>query len=234
MAGQKRYAVVSCHVERLLDDAVWAAFSRLQERAPSGFRIAALVRPPDERAGEDPEEWLRRARRAASQGPFGHHTHWGGREQARPLGGDPAGRVLREGEWLRAAGLRPTLFCGGGWYLDGDVAAAAAELGYADCTATSFRPAVSRRGRAEARRARAVPARARRGQSAARASDDAHARDALSERARSPRARRARRARLFSRLRPARPPPQRRPHRRRSRCSRDAAGRPTSIACAPS
>jgi hypothetical protein len=31
-------------------------------------------------------------------------------------------------------------FCGGGWYLDEDVARAVAELGYADCTATSFRP----------------------------------------------------------------------------------------------
>jgi hypothetical protein len=140
MPGLKRYAVVSCHVERLLDDEVWAAFSRLQERVPSGFRIAALIRPPDEPAGEDAEEWLLRARRAAARGPLGHHTHWGGQDQARPRGGDPAERVLREGEWLRAAGLRPTLFCGGGWYLDGGVAAAAAELGYADCTATAFRP----------------------------------------------------------------------------------------------
>ena len=36
--------------------------------------------------------------------------------------------------------MRPTLFCGGGWYTDEGVAEAVAELGYADCTATSFRP----------------------------------------------------------------------------------------------
>jgi hypothetical protein len=33
------------------------------------------------------------------------------------------------------------MFCGGGWYIDAEVAAAAAALGYADCTATAFRPA---------------------------------------------------------------------------------------------
>jgi hypothetical protein len=54
--------------------------------------------------------------------------------------GGPAERVRREGAWLREAGLRPTLFCGGGWYADVDVAEATAELGYADCTATAFDP----------------------------------------------------------------------------------------------
>lgn len=42
--------------------------------------------------------------------------------------------------WLRDHGLEPRLFCGGGWYIDEAVAEAAAELGYADCTATAFRP----------------------------------------------------------------------------------------------
>jgi hypothetical protein len=41
---------------------------------------------------------------------------------------------------MRDAGLPPTLFCGGGWYSDESVAEAVAELGYVDCTATSFRP----------------------------------------------------------------------------------------------
>jgi hypothetical protein len=136
----ERYAVVSCHVERPLDDRAWQLFARLQERRPGGFRIAALMRPPDEEAGEDPALWLERAREAASLGPLGHHTHWGGPGQARPLGGDPAERVQREGAWLREQGLRPTVFCGGGWYLDAEVAGAAAELGYADCTATAFQP----------------------------------------------------------------------------------------------
>jgi hypothetical protein len=141
-----RYAVASCHVERPLDDRVWARFARLQALRPGGFRIAALLRPPDPAAGEDETVWLARAREAARHGPFGHHTHWTSPTHARPSsigsgGGDPGERVRREGAWLREQGLRPTLFCGGGWYMDRSVAAAAAELGYADCTGTSFRPA---------------------------------------------------------------------------------------------
>lgn len=140
MTGEERYAVVSCHVERPLDDRVWSAFARLQERRPGGFPIAALLRPPDESAGEDPERWLVRAREAADRGPLGHHTHWEAPDHARPLSGDPGARVTQEGTWLVERGLRPTLFCGGGWYFDARVAAAVASLGYADCTATSFRP----------------------------------------------------------------------------------------------
>jgi hypothetical protein len=135
-----RYAVVSCHVERPLDDEVWRVFSALQARRPGGFRIAALMRPPDATAGEDERFWLERAREAAARGPFGLHTHWTAPDHARPTGGDPAERVRREGEWLAERGLEATLFCGGGWYIDPDVAAAVAELGYADCTGTSFRP----------------------------------------------------------------------------------------------
>jgi hypothetical protein len=132
----ERYAVVSCHVERPLDDRAWERFSRLQAR----FRIAALMRPPDVAAGEDPGLWLERARIAAAHGPLGHHTHWGGPGQARPVGGDPAERVRLEGDWLRQQGIQPTVFCGGGWYFDPEVASAVAELGYADCTATAFKP----------------------------------------------------------------------------------------------
>jgi hypothetical protein len=135
-----RYAVASCHVERPLDDRVWSRFSRLQASRPGGFRIAALLRPPDPAAGEDETVWLARAREAAARGPLGHHTHWTSPTHARPTGGDPGERVRREGAWLREQGVRPTLFCGGGWYMDASVAQAVAELGYADCTATSFRP----------------------------------------------------------------------------------------------
>ena len=138
--GDTRYAVVSCHVERPLDDAVWSRFSRLQRRRPGGFAIAALLRPPDAAAGEDAALWLERAREAAARGPVGLHTHWEAPNHARPLLGDPAARVREEGEWLREHGVRATLFCGGGWYFDAAVAAAVADLGYADCTATSFRP----------------------------------------------------------------------------------------------
>ena len=41
---------------------------------------------------------------------------------------------------MREQGLAPSLFCGGGWYTDADVAAACALLGYADCTPRPARP----------------------------------------------------------------------------------------------
>jgi hypothetical protein len=149
----ERYAVVSCHVERPLDDEVWARFSALQRRRPGGFAIAALMRPPDPAADEDEDTWLERAREAATRGPLGHHTHWTAPDHARPTR-DAAGdeetpvsnwhkagaRVRLEGAWFRDAGLEPTLFCGGGWYTDADVAEACAELGYVDCTPRGSRP----------------------------------------------------------------------------------------------
>jgi hypothetical protein len=138
--AQKRYAVVSAHVERPLDDRVWRLFSRLQARRPGGFAIAALIRPPDVAAGEPEERWLERAEEARAHGPLGHHTHFGGPKQARPLGPGAVERLRREGSWLRGHGLAPTFFCGGGWYVDEPLAEAIAELGYADCTATPFRP----------------------------------------------------------------------------------------------
>jgi hypothetical protein len=133
-----RYAVVSCHVERPLDDEVWRRFSQLQRRRPGRFAITALMRPPAE--GEDEERWLERAREAEQLGPLGLHTHWTAPDHARPTGGDAAGLVRQQGEWLSSVGLDVRLFCGGGWYLDAEVARTVAELGYADCTATSFRP----------------------------------------------------------------------------------------------
>jgi hypothetical protein len=133
-----RYAVVSCHVERPLDDECWRRFSQLQRRRPGGFAIAALIRPPA--AGENEELWLERAREAQKLGPLGLHTHWTAPDHARPTGGDPAAVVREQGEWLRSHELEACLFCGGGWYFDAGVARAVAELGYADCTATSFRP----------------------------------------------------------------------------------------------
>lgn len=142
MASPKRYAVVSCHVERLLDDRVWERFAALQQARPGGFAIAALIRPPDPAAGEDAGVWLARAREATGRGPFGHHTHWTAPGHARPTDDlDPAARVRGESVWLREQGLEPTLFCGGGWYSDLGVAEACADLGYVDCTSTAYRPA---------------------------------------------------------------------------------------------
>src|SRR4051812_13666311 len=133
-----RYAVVSCHVERPLDDEVWRRFSRLQQRRPGGFAIAALMRPPA--AGEDEELWLARAREAQALAPLGLHTHWTAPDHARPTGGDPAAVVREQGAWLQELALEVGFFCGGGWYFDENVARVVADLGYADCTATAFRP----------------------------------------------------------------------------------------------
>ena len=138
--SRERYAVVSCHVERPLDDAVWARFVALQRRRPGGFRVAALMRPADATFDEDEATWLERAREAASLGPLGQHTHWTAPDHARPSGGGTGERVRAEGQRLRELGLAPTHFCGGGWYTDVDVAEACAELGYVDCTPRAARP----------------------------------------------------------------------------------------------
>lgn len=133
-------AVVSCHVERPLDDAVWSAFERLLRRRPAGFVITPFMRPPDENEVAGTERWLERARVAASLAPLGHHTHWGGASRARPPDDvDAAEKVEQESEWLRSHGLAPRYFCGGGWYWDVPVAETLAACGYVDCTATTFR-----------------------------------------------------------------------------------------------
>jgi hypothetical protein len=136
----ERYAVVSCHVERLLDGRVWARYRRLLARRPGGFPIASLLRPPDRLHGEDEERWLARAGEVARLGPVGHHAHWTAPDHARPTGGDPGAHVRDEGAWLRANRLKASLFCGGGWYTDEGVAEACAALGYVDCTPRPQRP----------------------------------------------------------------------------------------------
>ena len=136
----ERYAVVSCHVERPLDDAVWRRFSALQDARPGGFVIAALMRPADPVFGEDEATWLERARDASMRGPLGHHTHWTAPDHARPTGDDTGSRVRAERGRIGGLALPPTLFCGGGWYTDIDVAEACSELGYVDCTPRAVRP----------------------------------------------------------------------------------------------
>jgi hypothetical protein len=152
VTSRERYAVVSCHVERPLDDAVWGRFTALQEARPGGFPIAALMRPADPAFGEDETVWLGRAREASARGPLGHHTHWTAPDHARPTrAASPDAlvtqchkgtgeRVRSEAARLARAGLQPTLFCGGGWYTDLEVAEACAELGYVDCTPRATRP----------------------------------------------------------------------------------------------
>lgn len=134
-------AIVSCHLEQPLRDDAWRRFDELQQSRPGGFDVIALMRPPDAAFGEDEERWLTRARKAAARAPFGLHTHWTSPTHARPTGGDPAARVRREAEWMRAAGLEPRLFCGGGWYTDDAVLATVRELGLVDCTIRNAEPA---------------------------------------------------------------------------------------------
>lgn len=138
MPGTQGYAVVSCHVERPLDNDVWRRYLAFLRRRPAGFAIASLLRAPAD--GEDGGLFVERAHEAAALGPFGHHTHWVSPTTARPTSGVPAERVLAEGRWLREQGLEPRFFCGGGWYMDAPVMAVVAELGYVDCTATAWRP----------------------------------------------------------------------------------------------
>jgi hypothetical protein len=134
-------ALVSCHVERPLDDDAWRRFDALQRGRPGGFDVIALIRPPDPAHGEDEGRWLERARLAASRAPLGLHTHWTSPSHARPTGGEPAARVRDEAAWMRERGLDPVLFCGGGWYTDDDVRAAVSELGLVDCTPRIGTPA---------------------------------------------------------------------------------------------
>jgi hypothetical protein len=134
------WGIVSCHVERPLDDAIWARFVNFQRSRPGGVRIAALMRPPDVDAGEMEDVWLERAAVAREQGPLGHHTHFGGIERARPPEPARAAEHLRhEVEWLRERRVAPRFWCGGGWYLTSAVARVLADFDYVDCTATAFR-----------------------------------------------------------------------------------------------
>lgn len=126
--------VVSCHVERPLDDDAWRRFDSLRRR----FVVIALVRPPDPAFGEDEERWLERARTIDL---LGLHTHWTSPTHARPTGGDPAERVRQETAWMLERGLEPRWFCGGGWYSDDAVRATVAELGLVDCTPRVGMPA---------------------------------------------------------------------------------------------
>ncbi|HZO97694.1 MAG TPA: hypothetical protein VFB42_10025 [Gaiellaceae bacterium] len=148
MPGTQGYAVVSCHVERPLDDRVWTRYRDLAERRPGGFTIASLLRPPGR--GESRSKFVSRAREAAGLGPIGHHIHWTSPTHARPTRGDPAAAVREEAAWLREQGLDARFFCGGGWYTDVDVMRAVADLGYVDCTATAWRPSYLPPGSARA------------------------------------------------------------------------------------
>jgi hypothetical protein len=98
------------------------------------------MRPADPAFGEDEASWAERAKQASERGPLGHHTHWTAPDHARPTGDATGSRVLAEGRRVREPGLAPTVFCGGGWYTDVEVAEACAELGYVDCTPRASRP----------------------------------------------------------------------------------------------
>ena len=138
MPGTQGYAVVSCHVERPLDDEVWRRYTTLLGRRPGGFTITSLIRAPAD--SEDAGLHAERSHEAAALGPLGHHTHWSSPTDARPTSGVPAERVLEEGLRLRERGIEAKFFCGGGWYMDARLMAVVEQLGYVDCTATAWRP----------------------------------------------------------------------------------------------
>ena len=127
-------AVVSCHLERPLDDESWRRFDAVRRRRD----VIALIRPPDQAYGEQPGPWLARAR---TLDLLGLHTHWTSPTHARPTGGDPAARVRGDYEWMRDHRLVPRWFCGGGWYSDDAVRETVAELGMVDCTPRGGTPA---------------------------------------------------------------------------------------------
>ena len=87
----ERYAVVSCHVERPLDDAVWEAFARLQERPPGWSRRRGADATARRGGGRARRGALARtcARGRSIARPLGHHTHFTSPTHARPTGGDP-------------------------------------------------------------------------------------------------------------------------------------------------
>ena len=217
----ERYAVVSCHVERPLDDRAWQAFARLQERRPGGFAVAALLRPPDAAAGEDERRWVERAREAAARGPFGHHTHWTSPTHARPTDGEePGGASAARGRLAaraRACARRSSAAAAGTrmppWQRR------APTLGYVDCTPRPVRPGYLATGGALGRARRARRGSARRRRPRPRRAHDAHDRRARASRAAPVRAAGDRRARLPARHRPARRPPARGAARRASRRS---------------
>jgi hypothetical protein len=126
-------AVVSCHLERPLDDGAWRRFTALCNE----FEVIALIRPPDPAFGEDEERWLERAR---TLDLLGLHTHWTSPTHARPTRPNPAERVEREAGWMRERGLEPRWFCGGGWYTDDAVRATVQQLGLVDCTPRGGEP----------------------------------------------------------------------------------------------
>src|SRR5258708_34961385 len=107
-------AVVSCHVERPLDDDAWRRFDALQRRRPGGFDVIALIRPPDATHAEDEERWLERARAAAGRAPLRLHTQWTRPSHARPTGGDPAERLRQQTPWRRGGGPQPAVSPGRG------------------------------------------------------------------------------------------------------------------------
>ena len=120
MPGTQGYAVVSCHVERPLDDAVWERYRephRAAARAGSRSR-RCCGRRPTARTRSCSSSARARRRRSGRSGTT--RTGRRRRTRARPAAIRPSA-CSREGRWLREQGLEPRFFCGGGWYMDAGV-----------------------------------------------------------------------------------------------------------------
>ena len=102
VAPMSGHAVVSCHVERPLDDRVWRRLRVAAATTARRVRRHAAAAAATRRVGRERELWLERARRVQALAPLGHHTHWGGPAQARPQGEVDAAAVVREeAAWFR-------------------------------------------------------------------------------------------------------------------------------------
>ena len=140
MPGSQGYAVVSCHVERPLDDAVWDRYRELV-RQPAGraSRSPRCMRAAGRRRGRASASSSGRARRPRSGRSGTTRTGRRRRTRVRPAAIRPS-RCCARAAGCASAGLEPRVLLRRRLVHGRGVLGAVAELGYVDCTATAARP----------------------------------------------------------------------------------------------